>query len=292
MRFQFVVAQKANYPVNVLCQVMQVSRSGFYAWNRREPSARACQDESLLVTIKSEFNQSRQTYGSPRVHASLRRQGHSVGVNRVSRLMRDNGLSGRTRRKYRCTTTQTDPNNPVSANKLDRDFQASAPNEKWVTDVTFVRTQEGWLYLAPMIDLFNREVVGWAMSDQNDTELTLRALDMALTTHKPPKGLLHHSDRGSSYTAGDYREALAKRGIQCSMSRKANCWDNSVAESFFATIKKDMIHRRNFKTRREAATAIFEYIEVFYNRVRLHSVLGYTSPAEFRHAASAADRSA
>ena len=271
---------------------MQVSRSGFYAWRRREPDARTNQDESLLVAIRSAFKTSRQTYGSPRVHAALHKQGHTVGVNRVSRLMRQNGLSVKPRRKVRCATTQADPNNSVMANELDRVFQASAPNEKWVTDVTFVPTQEGWLYLAPIIDLFNREVVGWAMGDQNDTELTLSALDMALTRHKPPQGLLHHSDRGSTYTAREYRKALNRNGIRCSMSRKANCWDNSVAESFFATIKKDLIYRHNFKTRREAAAAIFEYIEVFYNRVRLHSLLGYTSPAEFRQAAAVLAQSA
>ena len=185
-----------------------------------------------------------------------------------------------------------DPSHGVEPNELNRDFEASRINEKWVTDVTFVPTDEGWLYLASMIDLYNREVVGWAMSDSNDTQLTLNALDMALEFRNPPEGLIQHIDRGSNYTAKDYRKALGKRGIKVSMSRKGNCWDNAVAESFFATIKKELIHKLKFTTRREAAAAIFEYIEVFYNRVRKHSKLGYQSPVEFRRnnqsAASAA----
>lgn len=292
MRFQFIEAQKTDFPVAALCEVMQVSRSGFYAWIKRAPSARAWDDEALLKNIKSVFEDSRKTYGSPRVHASLRKDGHRVGVNRVCRLMCQNGLAARSSRKFRCTTTQSDPNDPVTHNTLDRNFEANRPNQKWVTDVTFVPTDEGWLFLAPMIDLFNREVVGWAMGDRNDTALTLRALDMALKTHRPPVGLLHHSDRGSNYTAAAYRAELSNRGIECSMSRRANCWDNSVAESFFATIKKELIHHCHFETRRQAAAAIFEYITAFYNRVRLHSLLGYTSPAEFRQAALAAVNSA
>ena len=282
MRFEFVSAQKAHYPVTDLCHALEVSTSGYYAWYKREKSPRQVQDEAWLELIRSIFIASRETYGSPRIHATLKELGHKIGENRIARIMQENGLVVRTGRAWRCITTQTNPRHAVAGNELDRDFTASSVNEKWVTDVTFVPTDEGWLYLASMIDLYNREVVGWAMGDSNDTALTLRALDMALECHNPPEGLVHHSDRGSNYTAKDYRQALSDRGIRTSMSRKGNCWDNAVAESFFATIKKELIHRFTFTTRREAAAAIFEYIEVFYNRVRKHSQLGYTSPAEFR----------
>ena len=282
MRFQFVWAQKASYSVSELCHALEVSTSGYYAWCKREKSQRQLDDERLLELIKSIFKASRETYGSPRIFATLKELGHKIGKNRVTRIMKENGLIVLPRRGWRCVTTKANPNHAVAANELDRDFTASSVNEKWVTDVTFVPTDEGWLYLASMIDLYNREVVGWAMGESNDTTLTLNALDMALEFNNPPEGLVHHSDRGSNYTAKDYRQALSDRGIQTSMSRKGNCWDNAVAESFFATIKKELIHRYRFKTRRQAAAAIFEYIEVFYNRVRIHSQLGYTSPAQFR----------
>ena len=282
MKFQFVSAQKANYSVSELCHALEVSTSGYYAWCKREKSQRHLDDERFLELIKSIFKASRETYGSPRIFEALKELGHKIGKNRVTRIMKENGLIVLPRRGWRCVTTKANPNHSVAANELDRDFSASSVNEKWVTDVTFVPTDEGWLYLASMIDLYNREVIGWAMGENNDTALTLAALDMALEFNNPPEGLTHHSDRGCNYTAKDYRQALADRGIQSSMSRKGNCWDNAVAESFFATIKKELIHRYKFKTRRQAAAAIFEYIEVFYNRVRMHSKLGYTSPAQFR----------
>ena len=282
MRFEFVSAQKAQYPVSELCNALEVSTSGYYAWCLREKSQRQVEDEAWLKLIESIFKASRETYGSPRIHATLKELGHKIGKKRVARIMQENSIVVRPESTWRCITTKADPRNAVAPNELDRDFIATAVNEKWVTDVTFVRTGEGWLYLASMIDLFNREVVGWAMGENNDTALTLSALDMALEFHNPPEGLIHHSDRGSNYTAKDYRKALSDRGIQCSMSRKGNCWDNAVAESFFATIKKELIHRNKYATRRQAVAAIFEYIEVFYNRVRKHSQLGYTSPAQFR----------
>ena len=282
MRFQFISAQKANFTVSELCHALDVSTSGYYAWCKREKSLRQLEDERLLELIQSIFKASRETYGSPRIFEALKELGYKIGKNRVTRIMKRNGLIVLPRRGWRCVTTKANPNHAVAANELDRDFTASSVNEKWVTDVTFVPTDEGWLYLASMIDLYNREVVGWAMGENNDTALTLAALDMALEFNNPPEGLVHHSDRGSNYTAKDYRQALSDRGIQTSMSRKGNCWDNAVAESFFATIKKELIHRYRFKTRRQAAAAIFEYIEVFYNRIRIHSQLGYTSPAQFR----------
>lgn len=282
MRFEFVTAQKTSYSVIELCQALEVSTSGYYAWCKREKSPRQVQDEVWLELIKSIFKSSRETYGSPRIYATLKELGHQIGEKRVARIMKENSIVVGPERAWRCVTTKADPLNAVAANELDREFTATAVNEKWVTDVTFIPTDEGWLYLASMIDLYNREVVGWAMGESNDTALTLNALDMALDFNNPPEGLVHHSDRGSNYTAKAYRKALSDRGIQCSMSRKGNCWDNAVAESFFATIKKELIHRFKFTTRRQAAAAIFEYIEVFYNRVRKHSHLGYTSPAQFR----------
>lgn len=282
MRFDFISTQKAQHAITDLCSALEVSTSGYYAWCKREKSQRQVEDEAWLELIYQVFESSRQTYGSPRIHATLKELGYKIAEKRVARIMQENAIVVLPERAWRCSTTKADPNNAVATNELDRDFTATAVNEKWVTDVTFVPTDEGWLYLASMIDLYNREVVGWAMSESNDTELTLSALDMALESHNPPEGLMHHSDRGSNYTAKDYRKALLDRGIQCSMSRKGNCWDNAVAESFFATIKKELIHRYKFETRRQAASAIFEYIEVFYNRVRKHSKLGYTSPAQFR----------
>lgn len=282
MKFEFISAEKANFSVSALCKILEVSSSGYYAWCNRKPCQRKIDDAALLEIIKVIFQATRKTYGSPRIHATLQEQGLQVGENRVARIMRENGLQVLPRRGYRCSTTQADPNNTVASNVLDRDFKANAVNEKWVTDVTFVPTDEGWLYLASVLDLYNREVIGWAMSDSNDEALTMRALDMALETNKPPHGLLHHSDRGSNYTSNEYKKALTSCGIILSMSRRGNCWDNAVAESFFATIKKEMIHRYKFTSRREAAAAIFEYIEVFYNRIRKHSQLGYTSPVEFK----------
>jgi transposase InsO family protein len=282
VKFQFVDAEKANFPVAALCRAMSVKRKSYYAWRKRPQCARVQQDQALVLKIKAAFKRSRDTYGSPRVHAALVASGCTVGLNRVARLMRENELSVRPRRGFRCTTTQRDPAHQVAPNVLERDFSASQPNEKWVTDVTFVPTDEGWLYLATLLDLYNREVVGWAMDGNNDQNLTARALTMALETHNPPEGLVHHSDRGSTYTAHDYRDMLKDNGIKCSMSRKGDCWDNAVAESFFSSLKKDLVHRMHFKTRRQAAVAIFEYLEVFYNRIRLHSTLGYKTPVEYR----------
>ena len=282
MKYTFIQAQKANFNVTILCKVMGVSASGFYAWRKRKPSQRKIDDAALLIHIKAIFAESRQTYGSPRIHQELKANGHRVGEERVARLMRENGLAVRSKPAFRCTTTQSDPSHAVAPNLLDRDFNAEKPNEKWVTDTTYIHTAEGWLYFAAILDLYNREVVGWAVSQYNDKALTLRALDMAVTSQRPAPGLMHHSDRGSTYTAHDYRDALTAQGMICSMSRKGDCWDNSVAESFFGTLKKDLVHRYEFTSRRQAAASIFEYIEVFYNRVRRHSHNGYMAPVEFR----------
>ena len=282
MKCRFVDAEKASFPIQRLCKTIELSPATYYAWRNRAKSSRELADEQLLVLIRAAFEASRQTYGSPRVHAALVADGVVVGRNRVARLMRQSGLAVRPRRAFRCTTTRRDPAHAVAPNTLDRQFTVDEPNAVWVTDVTFVPTDEGWLYVATILDLYNREVVGWAAGDTNDQLLTAKALKLALSDHAPPAGLLHHSDRGSTYTAGDYRDLLAEHGIECSMSRKGDCWDNAPAESFFATLKKELVHRDRYATRAEARSAVFEYIEVFYNRIRLHSSLGHKSPKQFR----------
>lgn len=282
MKSRFVDTEKANYPVTLICKMLKFSPKSYYAWRKREPSARQVETERLLEQIREAFERGRGTYGSPRVHAELVESGLKVGLNRVARLMRTMGLSVLPRRGFRVSTTERNPDHDVAPNVLERDFTATALNQKWVGDVTFVPTDEGWLYLATMIDLYNREIVGWAMGERNDQHLTRQCLDMALDSCASTEELLHHTDRGSTYTAGDYRDALAAQGITCSMSRKGNCWDNSVAESCFATIKKDLVHRTRFETRKSAISAIFEYVERFYNRVRRHSSLGYMTPVQFR----------
>ncbi|MFP2962870.1 IS3 family transposase, partial [Myxococcus sp. 1LA] len=234
---------------------------------------------------RRELTKSRGTYGSPRVHAELRAKGRRVSRKRVARLMGQQGLAARRTRRF-VHTTDSRHTQPVASNVLARDFSADAPNRTWVTDITYVWTRQGWLYLAVVLDLFSRLVVGWAMGEFIDRHLVLGALDMALKRRRPPRGLLHHSDRGSQYSSEDYQRALASRGIECSMSRKGNCWDNAVAESFFSTLKMELVHDADFATRDQARAALFEYIEVFYNRQRRHSTLGYVSPVEYERLAS------
>jgi transposase InsO family protein len=282
VKFAFIEAEKAHFPVSVLCSVLGVSRSGFYAWRKRPKSSRASEDAVLAKKIIKVYTLSRGTYGSPRVHAELREQGEVVGRKRIARLMRDRGLVARSKRRFRPTTTDSNHSQPVAENLLNRSFERILPNQAWVGDITYIPTGEGWLYLAVLIDLFSRRVVGWAMSDRIDRQLTLNALEMAIVNRgRAVKDVLHHSDRGSQYASADYRQALVDRGLVASMSRKGNCWDNAVAESFFSTLKWELIHRRPFETRSDARRAIFEYIEVFYNRRRRHSALGYLSPMQF-----------
>jgi transposase InsO family protein len=237
-------------------------------------------DRRLLVEVKAAHHASRGTYGSPRLHRELTECGHTVGRHRVARLMRENALQGKRRRRFR-NTTQSNHRYPVAENALARRFEVNQPNAAWVTDITYVWTWEGWLYLCVILDLYSRRVVGWAMSERIDQALTLTALQMALQARVPGAGLLHHSDRGSQYAAHAYRDMLGEHGIVCSMSRKGNCWDNAVAESFFATLKVELVYDSVFPTRSRATAAIFEYIEAFYNRVRRHSFLGYVSPVDF-----------
>ena len=280
MRYRFIAAQKAEYPVSLMSRILQVSRSGFYAWSKRAQSARSRSDQALMVDIKAVHRASRNTYGSPRVRRELFAQGHTVGRGRVARLMRDNDLRGKRKRRFR-TTTQSNHRYRVAPNVLQRQFTAEQPNAAWAGDITYVWTMEGWLYLAVILDLYSRRVVGWAMGKRINQALTLRALRMALKACEPGPGLIHHTDRGSQYAANDYRKLLKARRITCTMSRKGDCWDNAVAESFFATLKVEFVHETLFHTRAQATSEIFEYIEVFYNRVRRHSFLGYVSPMEF-----------
>lgn len=280
MKFAFIAVEKASFPVRLLCATLGVSRAGFYASQTRPPAPRTLADERLGLEITAIHAESRQRYGSPRVHAELGARGCCTSRKRVARLMREHGLAARRRRRFRVTTDSRHPF-PIAPNVLARQFERAVPDVAWVTDITYIPTGEGWLYLAVILDLCSRFVVGWAMSDRITRHLTLDALDLALARRRPPHGLLHHSDRGSQYASGDYQTALAAHGIVCSMSRRGDCWDNAVAESFFATVKVELVHDALWATRAEARTALFEYIEVFYNGERRHSALGYLSPRAF-----------
>jgi transposase InsO family protein len=280
VKFAFIAAEKAHYPVDMLCRVLQVSRSGYYAWRKRAVPARVKADAQLAVEIAAVHRTSRKTYGSPRVHAALRARGVRVGRKRVARLMRDKGLVARQKRRFR-RTTDSKHTLPIASNVLAPQFEAKTPNEVWVTDVTYIGTDEGWLYLAAILDLCSRRVVGWAASATNDRFLALEALGRALRSRRPAAGLLHHSDRGSPYASEDYRRVLEERGAVASMSRAGDCWDNAVAESFFATLKAELVEHERYSTRAAAIASIGDYIDNFYNLARRHSYLGYLSPAEF-----------
>jgi putative transposase len=280
MRFVFIAAEKANYPVRLMCRVLEVSRAGFYAWLKRPAAAHSFEDQRLAVEISAIYQAHRGRYGSPRVHVELRDRGYRTGRKRVARLMREQRLRARHRRRYR-TTTDSGHGLAVSRNLLARRFSAAAPNRAWVTDITYIWTPEGWLYLAVMLDLFSRRVVGFALSERIDLKLALDALMMAIEQRQPPLGLLHHSDRGSQYASYQYRQLLDQHDMVCSMSRLGDCWDNAVAESFFATLKVELVYPSQWRTRAEARSAVFEYIELYYNRRRKHSALDYRSPVEF-----------
>jgi transposase InsO family protein len=278
VRFAFIHAEKASFPVTALCRLLQVTRQGYYAFARRPPSRRVVAEAELCEAIRKVFDDSGETYGSPRVLRELRSLGMRTSKRRIERAMRGMGLTPPTPRK-RVQTTVRDSSHPVAPNELARDFSATRPNERWVTDITYVWTDEGWAYVATILDLFSRAVVGWAIDVTATTRLTLAALQSAVKKRRPTAGLLHHSDRGCQYTSAEYRQRLEAFGITVSMSRTGNCWDNAVAESFFATLKNELVHRRRWRTVLELRTALFEYIEVFYNRRRLHSSLDYRTPA-------------
>jgi putative transposase len=283
MKFQFIEEHRDEFEITIMCRVLQVSRSGYYAWRQRPVSARKMANDKLKDQIKEIYQQSRQTYGSPRIHAELSENGVKCGHNRVARLMREEQLWAKQKGKFKVTTTDSTHDYPVAPNLLNQDFQASQPNEKWVSDMTYIPTAEGWLYLAAVMDLYSRRIVGWAMGDTLERWLTITALQMAIDTRHPPPDLLHHSDRGSQYACQDYQALLTKHQMQVSMSRTGNCYDNAPMESFFGTLKTELVHHRHYLTRTEAKTDIFEFIEVFYNRSRRHSALGYQSPMAFEH---------
>ena len=278
MRFAFIHAEKASHKVSALCRVLGVSRQGYYAFAMRPPSARVASEKRLCEEIREIFA-ANDSYGSPRVLEELHARGFQVGKRRVERAMRGMGLTPPTRRRHRITTIR-DESHPVAPNELARDFQATRPNERWVTDITYVWTAEGWAYVAIVLDLFSRAIVGWSIDSTLATSLPLAALRQAVQHRRPGAGLLHHSDRGCQYTSSAYRDELAALGVTLSMSRKGNCWDNAVAESFFATLKRELVHRRDWETRNSLRAALFEYIEIYYNRKRLHSTLQYKTPAQ------------
>ncbi|WXH29768.1 hypothetical protein WA016_03732 [Myxococcus stipitatus] len=283
MKFEFIRAEQAHFSVSWLCRMLEVSRSGFYAWSRRPKSARQREDSRLKVLVYEAHQKGRCTYGSPRIHRALHNQGVRVGRNRVIRLMREEKLVGRMRRRYR-GTTMSDHQQPVAGNLLDRRFTAHRANERWVGDTTELSIPGGRLFLAAIIDLYSRFVVGWALSAVNDRHLTLKALDMALRRRCPAAGLLHHTDQGSTYASEDYQRVLKRHGIVCSMSRRGNCYDNAAMESWFSTLKNEL--GEVFESPHDAKVKLFDYIEVFYNQQRMHSAIGYAAPAEFERAAA------
>jgi len=280
MIYTFMATHTGEFRIECMCRVLGVGRSGYYAWRSRAPSQRAEVDEALLAKIQQEYRISRGTYGSPRIHAALRNQGVKCGRKRVARLMRLHQMTGRKRQKRHPVTTRRDVNAIPAPNLLNQEFSAPAPNQKWVSDITYIETAEGWLYLASILDLFSRKVVGWAMADHMETSLVENALKMALLQRQPEAGLLHHSDQGRQYTSAAYQGRLVNSHCQVSMSRVGNCYDNAAMESFFGTLKSECA-TQPFATRAQARTAIFEFIEAWYNRQRLHSALDYLSPTEF-----------
>ena len=274
---------KAEHCIARLCQAFEVSPSGYYDWSERQehPSQRQQLDQQLKEQISRIHAESRKTYGSPRVQMKLRRAGQRHGRNRISRLMREQNLCGRQKKRYRVVTTDSRHDEPIAPNRLADRPAASCANQIWVADITYILTAQGWVYVAAILDLYSRRIVGWAVSQQINTPLVLTALSMALTHRQPPTGLLFHSDRGVQYASADYRQALRAGGLVGSMSRKANCYDNATMEAFWSTLKLELVYRREFDDASQLRQALFDYIEVFYNRQRLHSALGYQTPADF-----------
>lgn len=277
MKYAFIEAHRDEFPLSMMCRVLKVSKSGFFDWKNRVPSKAERHKDVLVRKIEQIHMGSRRTYGSPRVHQVLKGQGEKCSKSTVERLMRENGIRSKVRRKFR-VTTDSNHKLPVAPNLVQRDFSAAAPNKLWVTDITYLWTMEGWLYLAAIIDVFSRKVVGWSIQDRLTLPLALQALDMAVSRQKPGPGLVHHSDRGCQYAAHEYRAELRRHGIICSMSRRGQCWDNALAESFFHSLKTEHVYHERFVTKTEAKSSVFEWIEVFYNRQRIHSAIGFTSP--------------
>ena len=277
MKYAFIRAHQEEFRIRSLCRVLGVSRSGYYDWSGRPVSPRAAANQQLLVEIRRVHGEARGVYGALKTWKALTRQGIGCGKHRVARLRRRHGIEATRRRRFKITT-HSRKGQGVTPDLVRRGFTAPAPNRVWVGDVTCVATREGWLYVAVLLDLYSRKVVGWAMSDRINTALVRRALQMALLTRRPPPGLIHHTDRGAIYAAEEYRALLAAHGLAASMGRTGDCYDNAVAESFFSTVKNELTIEQAYATRRDAQTALFEYIEVFYNRQRIHQTLGYRSP--------------
>ncbi|WP_143744341.1 IS3 family transposase, partial [Neomoorella thermoacetica] len=280
MKYRFIREHTGTFRVETMCRVLKVSRTGYYRWLKRPVSQRRSQDEIIKENILNIYNKSRKTYGSPRIQKQLGREGIHCSKKRVERLMREVGVQAIQKRKFK-VITDSRHNLAVAENILNREFTASIPNKRWVTDITYIPTEEGWLYLAAVMDLYSKRVTGYSMQKYLTRELVIEALQKAVTNRRPGRGLVIHSDRGSQYASSDYQQLLRQYGFICSMSRKGDCWDNSPMESFFKTLKTELVYHRRFKTRAEAKLEIFEYIEVFYNRFRLHSALGYETPEEF-----------
>jgi putative transposase len=278
MRFRLIEDHRDVWPARVMCDALSVSPSGFYAWRSRPESPRKIANRELLVDIRRIHAQHRERYGAPRIHAELRAGGHAVSHKRGARVMRQHGIRAQAPRRFRVCTTDSKHSLPVAENLLNQNFVADRPDQVWLADITYIPTNEGWLYLAVILDLFTRKVVGWAMRDHLRAELTIAALTMAIQRRRPTAGLIHHSDRGSQYPAGDYRDVLQAAAIIPSMSRKGNCWDNAPMESFFGTLKTELVHHSRYPGRATARRDLFAYIEGYYNRQRLHSAIGYITP--------------
>jgi len=284
VKFRFIDEHRRRWPVSVICRVLKVTRGGFYLWKKRKPSARQIRQQKLLAKIRIVQRENRELYGSPRVHRALLIDGEVVSRNTVAKLMRQARIQAKTRRRYVPRTTDSTHHKPIADNLLARDFAAPAPNQKWLADINYVPTDEGWLFLAGVLDCYSRKIVGWAMCDGMPTDLVSGALKMALLHRQPGQDLLHHSDRGVQYASEDYQQLLLNHGITVSMSGRGNCYDNAMMESFWATLKTELIHQQTYATRQQARQSIFEYIEVFYNRKRLHSALVFQSPESFEAA--------
>lgn len=280
MRFRLIEDHRDSWPVRVMCDALSVSPSGYYAWRSRPESPRKIANRELLVDISRVYRQHRERYGAPRIHAELRAEGHTISRKRVARVMRQHGIRARAPRRYRVCTTDSKHSLPVAENLLDQNFVAERPDQVGLADITYIPTGEGWLYLAVILDLFTRKVVGWAMRDHMRAELTIAALTMAIQRRRPRAGLIHHSDRGSQYAAGDYCDILRTAAIVQSMSRKGNCWDNAPMESFFGTLKTELVHQREYLDRDAARRDLFAYVEGYYNRRRRHSAIGYITPEQ------------
>jgi len=280
MRFRFIEDRRADYPVRIMCGVLGVSPAGYYAWRSRPESRRSTVNRELVDDIQLVHRNNHGRYGSPRIHAELQAQGRGVSRGRIERLMRHHGIRAIMARPRRVRTTDSRHDLPIAPNLLKREFVAAAPNRIWLADITYIETDQGWLYLAAVMDLYSRRIVGWAMEDHLRADLPAAALRMAISAQRPAAGLIHHSDRGVQYASADYRKLMQSAGFRASMSRKADCYDNAPMESFFHTLKTELVHHRQYATPQEATRDIFAYIEGFYNRTRRHSAIGYISPME------------